>query len=411
MNETTERLLVDWLAEGPDRGPVHGLERALAATRRTSQRPGWTIPERWIPMQLTMRPALSPRPYIVFLAAALLLVVAAGALFVIGSRRQPAPPFGLAGNGPMVVGVGTELWQVAADGSQPRRLNLGMGEEVAPLFSPDGTKLAFVSHPANRTPYALFVANADGTQATNISGGMRIVTWALGGLTWAPDGSSLVFGSSDSGIDRLYRVNVDGSDLRPLFDKDALRAGPIWSPDGAWLAYQRRPLEGLDNQQLAISRPDGTGERILATSQGSPAAFLGSGWTPDSQHIAYFRGNAAVGGHLVATVDLNGRETLLSSIHEDAVNPVVSPDGKRVVFGLTRGAAIVDAADGGNRVDLPPTLAECGAMWSPDARLVLGVGTDCHSMYLIPVDDPASATRLDLPPEEIGAATWRRLAP
>ena len=141
------------------------------------------------------------------------------------------------------------------------------------------------------------------------------------------------------------------------------------------------------------------------------AAVLGSGWTADSQHIAYFRGNAAVGGHLVATVDLNGRETLLSSIHEDAVNPVVSPDGKRVVFGLTRGAAIVDAADGGNRVDLPPTLAECGAMWSPDARLVLGVGTDCHSMYLIPVDDPASATRLDLPPEEIGAATWRRLAP
>jgi hypothetical protein len=50
-------------------------------------------------------------------------------------------------------------------------------------------------------------------------------------------------------------------------------------------------------------------------------------------------------------------------------------------------------------------------MWSPDARLVLGVGTDCESMYLIPIDDPASATRLDLPSEAIGGATWQRLAP
>ena len=104
MNETTDRLLVDWLMEGPDRGPIQSLERALAATRRTSQRPGWTILERWSPMQLTMRPAVNLRPYLVFLAA-LLLIVAAGALFVIGSQRRTAPPFGLAGNGAMVIGV------------------------------------------------------------------------------------------------------------------------------------------------------------------------------------------------------------------------------------------------------------------------------------------------------------------
>ena len=38
-----------WLQEGPERGPQHGLDRALAATRRVSQRPGWVFPSRWLP--------------------------------------------------------------------------------------------------------------------------------------------------------------------------------------------------------------------------------------------------------------------------------------------------------------------------------------------------------------------------
>ena len=49
MNQTPDRLLVDWLTDGPDQGPRHGLERTLAATRRTNQRPGWTFASTWVP--------------------------------------------------------------------------------------------------------------------------------------------------------------------------------------------------------------------------------------------------------------------------------------------------------------------------------------------------------------------------
>jgi len=54
MNESTDRVLADWLHEGPEEGPREGLERSLAATRRVGQRPGWTLPGRWIPTELTM---------------------------------------------------------------------------------------------------------------------------------------------------------------------------------------------------------------------------------------------------------------------------------------------------------------------------------------------------------------------
>ena len=40
MNESMDRVLADWLREGPESGPREGLERALAATRRVGQKPG-----------------------------------------------------------------------------------------------------------------------------------------------------------------------------------------------------------------------------------------------------------------------------------------------------------------------------------------------------------------------------------
>ena len=77
MNESMDRALADWLREGPEYGSREALERVLAATRRTPQRPGWTFPERWIPMQLTMARTPSLRP-IIYLALVALLIAAAG---------------------------------------------------------------------------------------------------------------------------------------------------------------------------------------------------------------------------------------------------------------------------------------------------------------------------------------------
>ena len=60
-------------------------------------------------MQLAIRPAVIPRPMLFFVAAALLAVALAGVLFVAGSRRPTPPPFGPAGNGAILTGIGTEL--------------------------------------------------------------------------------------------------------------------------------------------------------------------------------------------------------------------------------------------------------------------------------------------------------------
>jgi hypothetical protein len=103
MNESMDHVLADWLRDGPESGPSEGLERALAATRHVDQRPGWTFPERWLPMQLTMARTRSLRPLLAIVMIALLIVAMVAAALLIGSTRRPLPPpFGPAANGALV---------------------------------------------------------------------------------------------------------------------------------------------------------------------------------------------------------------------------------------------------------------------------------------------------------------------
>jgi Tol biopolymer transport system component len=261
---------------------------------------------------------------------------------------------------------------------------------------------------SSRTPYSLFLANADGTGARSLTGDMKIITGSLAGITWSPDGRTVVFASSDAGIDRLYRVGIDGGAPVALTDKQSNRAWPAWSPDGAWLAYQHKPTSGV--AALAISRPDGSGERTLASVEATNQSFAGPKWAPDSQRIAYFRSIA--GPHLVAFIDLEGRETVVSLPDEDAINPVWSPDGRFLAYSVTTtGGFVVDVNDQTKRVLIPRAFSDCGIGWAPDATALLGLDAECTGLYRIPLADPRAATRIGLPEGPIDNATWQRTAP
>ena len=90
MNPPIERpdsALRAWLELGPERGRPEALERALAATRRVPQRPSWTFPERWLPVNRVL-----------LAAAAALIIVVGGAAFIlrpasnnVGPSGSPAP--------------------------------------------------------------------------------------------------------------------------------------------------------------------------------------------------------------------------------------------------------------------------------------------------------------------------------
>jgi hypothetical protein len=95
MNESMDRVLADWLQEGPEEGPREGLERSLAMTRRVTQRPGWTLAERWIPMELAVARTRVQRPILAIVMLALLIVAVVAATLFVGAQQQPPLPRGM----------------------------------------------------------------------------------------------------------------------------------------------------------------------------------------------------------------------------------------------------------------------------------------------------------------------------
>jgi Tol biopolymer transport system component len=408
MNQQTDRAFLEWLNDGPNTGPSEAMSRAAEAVHRTGQRPGWATVEWWVPSRPVWFSG-SQRLVLVTVLAALLLAAVVGVLLIAGTWPKPAQ---LGGNGAIVVDVGSTLYQVEPDGSDPTVLAIGLGHAYSPTFSPDGTRFAFLSRQGDAGPFSIFVAGGDGRAAVNVTGAMEVNGTELAGIAWAPDASRIVFESIAGGTSRLYTVGVDGSGLRPLFDDAESRKSPTISPDGTWLAYQlQSPTgDGADfGSFLAVSRTDGSDERRLLSVDIINASFLGSQWAADSRRLAYFR--SISGPHTVAITDLTGRETVVSQPGEDAFNPVWSLDGTRLVYATeASGTVVVDVATGARQV-LPLGLAECGAAWAPDGTALLGLGASCTELYRIPLSNPAAATRVALPPGQINVATWQQVAP
>src|SRR4029450_3651786 len=54
---------------------------------------------------------------------------------------------------------------------------------------------------------------------------------------WSPDGSRLAFYSNRGGVQQIWSVRPDGSDLRQLTDhRESGVLWPVWSPDGTRIA-------------------------------------------------------------------------------------------------------------------------------------------------------------------------------
>ncbi|SPF55010.1 conserved exported hypothetical protein [Candidatus Sulfopaludibacter sp. SbA4] len=132
----------------------------------------------------------------------------------------------------IVFGFANDLWIVSRDGGDAVRLTTGVGMEADPIFSPDGTEIAFTGEYDGNID--VFVIPASG-------GTPRRLTYhpapdrAVG---WTPDGKQVLFSSgrsSYSNFSRLFTVPAEGG-FETQLPLDRAVTG-AYSPDGARLAY------------------------------------------------------------------------------------------------------------------------------------------------------------------------------
>ena len=165
----------------------------------------------------------------------------------------------------------TDIYVMDADGSNVVRLTTDPADEFMPMWSPDGTTIAFVrnTEKASVSRPAIFTMRPDGSDVRQVSSGDGGSDWWP---SWSPDGSRLAFAAIRNEDWGIWTVNADGSDEQMIFGGTG--AGyvdnPVWSPEGNLIAFVGN-LEVDDyspQDALYVMNADGTGLTPIADEPG-----------------------------------------------------------------------------------------------------------------------------------------------
>jgi hypothetical protein len=126
-----------------------------------------------------------------------------------------------------------DIFRMPTTGGEPRRLTDGPGDNRAPVYSPDGSRLLFDSTRDGNTE--IYVMDADGSHQQRLTDDPA-EDW---GASWSPDGSRIAFNSFRTGNFEIYVMDADGGSVRQVTHDGARNTAPSWSPDGRMLSYTR----------------------------------------------------------------------------------------------------------------------------------------------------------------------------
>lgn len=140
-----------------------------------------------------------------------------------------------------------------------KRLTKHPGIDVSPSFSPDGSKITFVSERSGGAQ--IYVMNADGSNVKRVSFAGTHNT----DPTFSPDGSKIAFVSRAGNFD-VWVVNVDGTNLTRITQDMGDNEDPTWSPDGNYLAFLSTRS---GSSQIWMSTADGTHQVQLSKGKGN----------------------------------------------------------------------------------------------------------------------------------------------
>jgi len=210
-----------------------------------------------------------------------------------------------------------------ADGSNTVTLARGTG----PSWSPDGTKIAFAAidyycdyyyYDCYYYPVGLAVMSADGS-------GLVFLTNEASDAqpTWSPDGTRIAFISSRNGRSGVYVLNAGVPTL--LTNTPRAVSKPAWSPDGTRLAFTCEVDSG--NSDICVINANGTGFTRLTSDPGQDA---GPAWKPDGSRIAFATTRYA-GAYELASMTPDGGDVTRLSPATAASDPAWKPDGTKLV--------------------------------------------------------------------------------
>ncbi len=222
-----------------------------------------------------------------------------------------------------------------SDGHNPQTVVRSREPLLSPAWSPDGTKLAYVSF--ERGDSAIYVQQ--------ISTGAREIVSAKKGINGAPafspDGSKLAMTLSYKGNPDIYVMDLATHNLTQLTHHFAIDTEAAWMPDGQSIVFTSD--RSGKPQLYQIPATGGTATRITFKGDYNARASI----SYDGKHIAMARGNGNV--YRIAVLDRTTGESRDISPGKLDESPSYAPNGSMILYAATegpRGVLYAVSADG-----------------------------------------------------------------
>ena len=423
-SDRIERRLPEILTElSVPRVPDY-LDDILSRTARTRQRPGWTLLERWLPMDFAVEPVRAGRlPWRTIGAVALLLLALASAVLYIGTRPpRRAPLFGPAPNGSIIYSRDGDIYAADADATHERLLIGGDTSDATVYWSLSGGTFFFGRVLPGGT--AVMAADADGRNVRQVSSTL-IRGWNA--VSVSPDDQHLAVINVDERPSTLglHALAGNGGYRELDLGQNVPAKYVAWRPPGDEIIFLGHP-DGVETDLgLYAVRPDGTGLSSLALrhneSVGSVAAqlsFQDMVLSDDGRVAGYWNWEPGVVAGRTCSVHLidlaTGMDRRMTFDPTDAceTRPAFLSDG-RVIVERQDGngfaqllVAPSDASASGTLIGPRfPIFSRAAWVLSPDRERVLFVSQSGASQFISVASGGAEDAPIRLPID----LSWQRL--